>query len=155
MRKLSHILIVFCVVFCVVGTLAAADATIHGVVTDAAGKPVRGAVVKATAGNLSVSGYSQNDGRYEISVPAGTYSVTADAFGFTSKSEDKVVAQAGETNFKLSPRIDVTRLTGAEVLGLLPDDSGTSVTIPRRASPSAKWTATSLRGRSPAPRPRL
>jgi hypothetical protein len=64
---------------------------VHGVVSDAAGKPVRGAIVKATAGNLSISGYSQNDGRYEFSVPAGTYDISADAYGFGPKRQTKDV----------------------------------------------------------------
>jgi hypothetical protein len=79
MRKLSHIVFTLGAVLCLATTLAAADSTIHGVITDSAGKPVRGAIVKATAGNLSVSGYSQNEGRYEISVPAGTYEFRAES----------------------------------------------------------------------------
>jgi len=62
MSKLSRIVIASCAVMCLATTLFAADAVIHGVVKDSAGKPVRGAIVKAVAGNLSVSAYSQNDG---------------------------------------------------------------------------------------------
>src|SRR5260221_1690704 len=113
MRKLSHIWFVLGAAFCLAGTLAAADSTIHGVVTDAAGKPVRGAIVKATAGNLSISGYSQNDGRYEISVPAATYDISVDAYGYGPKRQSKDASQAGETNFTLSPKLDVSRLSGA------------------------------------------
>jgi len=81
MRKtLVQLVLTSCLFLCLAATLAAADAVVHGVVTDAAGKPVRGAIIKATAGNLSISGYSQNDGRYEISVPAGTYDISADAY---------------------------------------------------------------------------
>src|SRR6266478_6673537 len=97
--KLSRIVIASCAVMCLAATLFAADAVIHGVVKDSAGKPVRGAIVKATAGNLSISGYSQNDGRYEISVPAGTYDISVDAYGFGPKRQSKDASQAGETNF--------------------------------------------------------
>src|SRR6266478_2661208 len=88
-------------------SLPAADAIIRGSVTDNDGKPVRGAMVKAQAGYKIVTRYSQKDGRYEITVPAGHYAVTADAFGYSARRADKDTAQAGETNFKLSPGIDV------------------------------------------------
>ncbi len=152
MRKLSHVVLTVCAVVCLATSLAAADSAIHGVVTDAAGKPVRGAIVKATAGNLSISGYSQNDGRYEFSVPAGTYDISADAYGFGPKRQTKDVSQAGETNFTLSPRIDVARLSGAEIDSLLPDNSQTRMIratcischnfdtiIKRRGNTSEQW----------------
>src|ERR1700676_3101998 len=106
-KKLSSIVVACCVVMCFATTLSAADAVIHGVVTDSAGKPVRGAIVKAVAGNLSVSGYSQNDGRYEISVPAGSSDVSADAYGFGPKRQTIDAPQVGEVNFSLTSRIDV------------------------------------------------
>ena len=70
------------------GQLAAADAVIHGVVTDDVGKPVRGALVKAAAGVKIIARYSQNDGRYEIKVPSGTYDVAIEAFGFAAKRQE-------------------------------------------------------------------
>jgi len=142
----------FCAMFCLVAILGAADAVVHGVVTDAAGKPVRGAIVKATAGNLSISAYSQNDGRYEISVPAGTYDISVDAFGFGPKRQTKDASQAGETNFALTPKLDVSRLSGAEIDSLLPDNAQTRMIratcischnfdtiIKRRGSTSEQW----------------
>jgi virginiamycin B lyase len=125
MQKLSRIAFVLCFVLCLAATLSAADSAIHGVITDAAGKPVRGAIVKATAGNLSISGYSQNDGRYDLSVPAGTYDISVDAYGFAPKRLNKDASQAGETNFALSARLDISRLSAAEIDGLLPDTSET------------------------------
>ena len=116
-------ILALCSVLCLTASLAAADAAIHGAVTDAAGKPVRGAIVKATAGSLSVSAYSQNDGRYEISVPAGSYDVSVDAYGFGPKRLTKDASQAGDTNFALNPRIDVSRLSAADIAGLLPDNA--------------------------------
>jgi virginiamycin B lyase len=125
MKKMRVILWAIVAVMCVGPGLAASNTVIRGVVTDNTGKPIRGALVKAAVGYKIVTRYSQNDGRYEITVPVGNYSVTADAFGYGSKREDKDTAQAGETNFKLSPSIDVTRLTGADIESLLPDDAGT------------------------------
>jgi hypothetical protein len=40
MRIFNHFVIAACAVFCLSATLSATDAVIHGVVTDAAGKPV-------------------------------------------------------------------------------------------------------------------
>src|SRR5712691_7873529 len=65
MQRLGRIVVACCAVMCLATALSAADAMIHGVITDTAGKPVRGAIVKVTAGSLSVSAYSQNDGRFE------------------------------------------------------------------------------------------
>ena len=124
MRKLwIHATLTLCAVLCLTAAVAAADVAVHGVVTDAAGKPVRGAIIKATSGNLTISGYSQNDGRYEISVPAGTYDISADAYGFGPKRLNKDATQPGETNFTLTPRIDVSRLSAADIVGLLPDNA--------------------------------
>src|SRR6266478_681541 len=109
-QKLGRIVVMFCAVMCLATTLSAADVMIHGVITDSAGKPVRGAIVKAAAGNLSVSAYSQNDGRYEITVPAGSVDVSADAFGFGPKRQAIDASKPVEVNFSLSPRLDVTRL---------------------------------------------
>ncbi|HEV2521856.1 MAG TPA: carboxypeptidase regulatory-like domain-containing protein [Candidatus Acidoferrales bacterium] len=153
MRKAwIQIALAFFAVLCLTAAVAAADVVVHGVVTDAAGKPVRGAIVKATAGDLSISGYSQSDGRYEISVPAGKYDISADAYGFGPKRLNKDATQAGETNFALSPRIDVSRLSGAEIDSLLPDNADTRMIratcischnfdtiIKRRGNDSDQW----------------
>jgi streptogramin lyase len=125
MKNTRTILLAFAAVMCVTASLAASDAVIRGVVTDNAGKPIRGALVKAQAGYKIVTRFSQKDGRYELTVPAGNYSVTADAFGYSARRTDKDTAQAGETNFKLTPGIDVTHLSGADVETLLPDNAET------------------------------
>src|SRR5260370_10969484 len=150
--KLSHSVIASCAVMCLATTLSAADVVIHGVITDIAGKPVRGAIVKATAGSLSVSAYSQNDGRYEIAVPAGSVDVSADAYGFGPKRQAIDASKAAEVNFSLSPRLEITRLNAAELDGLLPDNQQTRMIratcischnfdtiIKRRGSTSAQW----------------
>ncbi len=103
----------------------AADAGFHGVITDSAGKPVRGAIIKANAGYKTVARYSQADGRYEITLPPGTYSVSVDAFGFAGKRLTKDATEAGDTNFSLTPRLDLTRLSGADLENLLPDNPQT------------------------------
>ena len=152
MQRLGRIVVACCAVMCLATALSAADAMIHGVITDTAGKPVRGAIVKATAGSLSVSAYSQNDGRYEITVPAGSVDVSADAYGFGPKRQTTDASKAAEVNFSLSPRLDITRLNAAELDGLLPDNQQTRMIratcischnfdtiIKRRGSTSAQW----------------
>src|SRR5258708_4240874 len=108
-------------IVCVTASLAASDSVIKGTVMDAAGKPIRGALVKATTGTKTITRFSQKDGRYLITLPAGIYDVSAEAYGFDQKSQSKNTDQAGETNFTLSSRWDVTHLTGADITGLLPD----------------------------------
>src|SRR6266853_7056805 len=152
MSKLSRFVIASCAVMCLATTLSAADVVIHGVIKDSAGKPVRGAIVKAAAGNLSISAYSQNDGRYEITVPAGSVDVSADAYGFGPKRQTTDASKAAEVNFSLSPRLDITRLKAAELDGLLPDNEQTRMIrstcischnfdtiIKRRGDTSAQW----------------
>jgi streptogramin lyase len=125
MKSMRATLWAFVAVIFMSASLAASDAVIRGVVTDNAGKPIRGALIRAQADYKIVSRYSQKDGRYEITVPAGSYSVTADAFGYGSKRSDKDTAQSGDTNFKLTPGLSVARLSGAEIKNLLPDTPGT------------------------------
>lgn len=152
LRNLTRTAAIFCAVLCLATAAAAADAVIHGVVTDSAGKPVRGAIVKATAGGVSISRYSQNDGRYEITVPAGSYDVSVEAYGFGPKKQTKDAAQAVEANFSLSPRIDVSRLSAADIDSLLPDNPQTRLIrstcischnfdtiLRRRGATSAEW----------------
>jgi virginiamycin B lyase len=150
---------------CTHAALAASDAVIQGVVTDNAGKPIRGALVKAASGYKSITRYSQKDGRYEIPVPAGNYAVTAEAYLHTSKRQSIDTAQGGATNFSLSPRLDVTLLTGAELESLLPDNAETRRIIStcngchnlqrlalKRGSTAKEWRSflpTMTRGRLP------
>lgn len=102
--------------------LAAGDASIRGTVTDSAGKPVRGAVVRATLGTKTVARFSDRDGRFQIAgLQPGSYEVTANAFGLGLKTLTKDAAQAGEVKFSLAAETDPSHLTSAEVEYLLPD----------------------------------
>src|SRR6202142_2995449 len=133
-------------------SLWGADATLRGVVTDTAGKPVRGAIVKATLGAKSISRFTQQDGRYELPVAPGTYQLSVDAYGYGVKFQTKDAAQAGDANFTLTPKWDATRLTGADMTPLVPDDApgkllkaaciechDFSVVLHRRGMTSAEW----------------
>jgi virginiamycin B lyase len=107
------------------GLSAANTTTIRGVVTDNAGKPISGAMVTATAGTKLVARFSQNDGRYQIALPAGNYEIAAEAYGFASKRVTKDATQVDDLNFSLTPRFSGAQLTSAEVEELLPDNQET------------------------------
>jgi streptogramin lyase len=114
---------VFLVVVCAGMRLAAANtATIHGMVTDNTGKPIRGAMITASKGDELVARFSRADGRYEITLPSGTYNLNVKAYGFDPKSLMQDAAHTGETNFSLTPRFNLSQLTSAEVEQLLPDN---------------------------------
>jgi Carboxypeptidase regulatory-like domain len=120
MRKVLWVLVAL---VCATAELSASDGMIRGVVADNSGKPIRGAIVKASRGDKTIARYSQDDGRYEIAVPAERYQVTAEAFGYAAQRESKDTAQPGDTNFSLAPRWNVFALSGAELAGLVPDDA--------------------------------
>ncbi len=154
MRGNTRILLAFLAVICFQAPLFAADAVIKGVVTDNAGKPVRGAIVKAIAGYKTVTRFSQNDGRYEITVPAGSYDLMVDAYGFAVKRQSIDTTKMASTDFRLTPKFDVARLSGSEMESLLPDapdarqlksrciDCHSFPTVMnRRGSTAAEWKA--------------
>jgi virginiamycin B lyase len=112
----------FLLVFCSTSPLSASTVVIKGTVTDASGKPVRGAVISAKQGIKTISRFSQKDGTYEIAAAAGIYEVTVDAYGFAVKRASVDTTKAGETDFRLSPaNLSLGRLTGSELESLLPD----------------------------------
>ena len=100
---------------------AAGDASIRGVVTDDAGRPIRGAVVKATAGGKTIARYTDKDGRYELrGLDAGRHEVSVNAYGYRLETQTKDTAEAEQAIFKLSPQNDITRLTSADLRYLFP-----------------------------------
>ncbi|HVZ61873.1 MAG TPA: carboxypeptidase regulatory-like domain-containing protein [Terriglobales bacterium] len=133
-------------------SLMGADTTLRGTVTDNAGKPVRGAIVKATMGDKTISRFTQKDGRDQISVPPGSYAITVDAYGYAIKRQTKETSQAGNVDFSITPKWDVTRLTGADITPLVADDKpgkllkavciechDFSVVMAKRGMTSAEW----------------
>ena len=60
---------------------AASEGSITGVVTDDAGKPLRGAPVTARIDNMSVSRYTDASGKYLITgLKSGSYKISATAY---------------------------------------------------------------------------
>ncbi len=71
--------------------------TISGVVTDSGtGDPIEGAQVLATDGSTTISTLTAADGSYSLTVPVGTYSLTASAFGYTPGSVTGITVNDGD-----------------------------------------------------------
>jgi len=101
--------------------VAAGNSTLRGIVTDAAGAPVRGAIVKASSGGKSIARYTDQHGRYHISgLQPGRYEVSVNAYGFAVEKQKKDIAEASELAIKLSRPSDETALTSADLRYLFP-----------------------------------
>ena len=143
----------FLVVLCSTGPALASTSVISGVVTDSSGRPVRGAMVSAKSGIKTISRFSQNDGKYEITVAAGSYDVSVEAYGFAVKKASVDTSKPGPTNFVLTAaNLSLARLTGSELESLLPDTAETRLLrsrciechslptiIHRRGQSAAEW----------------
>ena len=93
---------------------------IAGTIVDADGQPLPGATIAAKnkATGLTLTGLTDARGTYRIvSIPVGTYSVTASLSGFGSRNEPSVVITLGSAptvDFKLDlvPRSATVAITG-------------------------------------------
>lgn len=104
-------------------TLAASDGTLVGVVRDSAGKPVRGAVVTVKAGDKSISRFTDRTGRYEITgVKPGKYQISATAWGYEVKTDQKEISAVSELGFTLAPQWNADHISTAEWMSALPED---------------------------------
>ena len=123
--RATRLLVLSCCVIaiCASARPVAVDSVIRGVVTDPDGKPIAGALVKATdtGGIKSVSRYTSADGRYELTVSPGQYGVVAEAFGFGPERRSMGAATDAAANFTLTPRWSVEQFTGADIDLLIPD----------------------------------
>jgi streptogramin lyase len=124
-QKFYAILCALGVVLCFTTALTASDAVIQGTVSDDSGRPIRGALVKASTSGKSVSRFTRADGRFEITLPSGTYDVSAEAYGYGLRRQSTDTAKAGDVSFRLPAKFDVTRLSSAEIESLLPENSET------------------------------
>ena len=121
LMRYGAMIILFCSILLWTATPLVADTVIQGKVTDDAGKPVRGALVKVSIEKMTMQRFSQKDGGFEISVPPGKYTVTVDAYGYGLARKLADTSQGGTLEFKLSPGADVARMSGAELESLLPN----------------------------------
>lgn len=89
------------------GCTVAGRGTLQGAVTDASTLlPINQAKVEVTSGALTVSTYTAADGSYSFNLPAGTYEVSASAFGYYPQTASGVSVSTGGTTIQdltLSP----------------------------------------------------
>jgi len=106
------------------GVLAADSGGVAGVVTDDAGKPLRGAAVTARIDNMSVSRYTDASGKYLITgLKPGTYKISAAAYAFGSKTVDKEISTStADVAFSLKPNWNPTQISSAEYISAFGDD---------------------------------
>jgi len=105
------------------GPAMAATASISGVVKDSTGKPLRAARITATAGNRSVSRFTDHAGHYQIdNLKPASYDIAAGAWGFEQKHSKKELSGDVKMDFALAPQWDVNRLTSAEWISAFPEE---------------------------------
>jgi virginiamycin B lyase len=107
------------------GTVAAAtQGSITGVVTDDAGKPIRGAAVTAKIDNMSVSRYSDASGKYSLDgLKPGNYSISATSYGYETKSVNKEIGGApSDVAFSLKQHWDPSIISTAEYISAFGND---------------------------------
>ena len=145
----------------------ASDITLHGKVADYSGKPIRGAEIRATAGGKSITRFSQDDGRYEIALATGKYEIAAEAFGFAGRRSTVDTSENKEINFTLSARWEASRLSGADIDHMLPNEAPANllrasctschsfdIILHQRGKSASEWKGfipTMTRGRRPNP----
>src|SRR5712671_6392830 len=110
---------------------AASEGSVSGVVTDDAGKPVRGAVVTAATGNptatiknMSISRWSDASGKYQIAgLTPGNYKVSATAYGYGSKSVDKEIGgSAADVPFSLKENWNPSLISTSDYISAFSND---------------------------------
>ena len=104
--------------------VAASEGSITGVVTDDAGKPLRGATVTAKIDNVSVSRYTDASGKYLITgLKPGSYKISATAYAFGSKTVDKDISTStADVAFSLKPNWNPTQISTAEYISAFGND---------------------------------
>jgi len=129
---------------CVPGVAAAQNGRIRGAVHDAHGGPLAGAAIVATNQSTGATRRTTatSDGSYTVSVPAGTYTVSASVPGLRTVSQKGVQVSAdGEASVDLT--MQALELEAITVTAMLREQELTSVPL-SIAAPTAQ--ALRLRG---------
>ena len=106
--------------------LAASTVSISGVIRDDDGNPLRGARITVATEKESISRFSGPAGRYKIeNLDSGPYQVSATAWGYEVKNENRELSADAEMNFSLAPQWDPRRLSSADWLSTLPENEDT------------------------------
>ncbi len=104
--------------------LVAEGGIINGTVTDSGtGRPIAGGQVTVTSADWESRTFTKADGSYRLFVPAGTYTVVAEAFGYAAGVVSGVVVETDGTttqNLQLTA-LPTRRLTGVVRTAESPD----------------------------------
>ena len=122
---ISIITLVICLAVFSSGVVSAAsEGSISGVVTDDAGKPLRGAPVTASIDNMSVARYTDATGRYQITgLKPGKYKISATAWGYGAKTADKDVSgTTTDVTFSLKQNWNPLQISTAEYISAFGDE---------------------------------
>jgi TonB-linked SusC/RagA family outer membrane protein len=92
--------------------VAAQDATVHGVVKDAAGEPLIGAVV-ALKGNSAIGVVTDIDGKFSLKAPAGSHTLVVSYLGMVTQE----VNVQGNAELNIILKEDVAQLEEVIVVG--------------------------------------
>jgi N-acetylneuraminic acid mutarotase len=96
----------------------APSGVLSGTVTSASGAPLSGATVSAGSGYTATTGSS---GDYTMTIPTGSYDVTAEAFGYKSQTVDGVQVSRGQT---ATENLKLTAVPSSTLSGTVTDGSG-------------------------------
>lgn len=105
--------------------LSAKEIAFQGIATDETGKPLRGAIVKASAGYKSVSCLTDQGGRFRLAdLAPGNYEISVTAWGYAPWTETRKISAGRpiEMNVKLERNWEVRRLSTTDWLTFLPED---------------------------------
>jgi len=90
---------------------------LKGTVTDTTGAPLAGAKVSAGAGSATTG----SDGTYSLSVPPGTYTVSASDYGYATSTASSVAVADGQS---VTEDFTLAAVARATVTGTVKDGSG-------------------------------
>ena len=92
----------------------------------AADQPVPGATVTATRGEAKVVGYTDENGRYSLDLPSGTWDIQIEMLGFTAARQQLTVgSEAGSRDFTLEmPKYGQSQATPAVAVPAAPASQG-------------------------------
>ncbi|MGB9586964.1 MAG: carboxypeptidase regulatory-like domain-containing protein, partial [Armatimonadota bacterium] len=96
--------------------------TISGIVKDTSNNPLVGVLVSTNIGGYSTT--TTSGGNYSMSVPPGTYNLTASKSGYQSQTQNNIVVTSGNNttvNFTLSP------VSYGTISGVVRDTNGTTL----------------------------
>lgn len=109
-------------------TIAPTTALVAGIVTDVDGKPIQGATVQATIGQVVVSDVTGQDGAYQFVVGAGVADIEVTANEFHSVSVSAELVAGNELRF--SPTLQSAQEDlpeSSSVFGFVVDDQGWAI----------------------------